>query len=315
MTGGKVQKIIVITGPTATGKSALGVRLAKVINGEIISADSMQVYTYMDIGTAKPTIDEMCGIPHHLIDFVPPQEDYSVARYVKDASKCIEEVIQRSKQPILVGGSGLYIDSLLAGRTFSDRGDDKLRKKLENEFDKIGGEAMLIKLCDVDAECAARLHANDKKRIVRALEVFMTTGKTISQHDLETKTFPSRYNALKIALTFSNRDELYARIDCRVDEMLSKGLEDEVRSLLQMGVSQNNTSMQAIGYKELSAAVLGQSDMRSAVDDVKMESRRYAKRQLTWLRRDKDVNWIEWESFPDFDRGVGEIMRLTHETK
>ena len=302
-------KIIVITGPTATGKSTLGVQLAKNIDGEIVSADSMQVYKHMDIGTAKPTIDEMCGIPHHLIDFIPPQEDYSVARYVEDASKCIEDIHRRDKQPILVGGSGLYIDSLLAGRTFSARSDNGLRKTLEDEFDSVGGDSMLAKLREVDPDSAVRLHENDKKRIVRALETFKSTGKTISQHDIETKALPPLYNSIKIALTFSDRAELYARIDRRVDEMMSKGLEHEVKSLLKMGVTQMNTSMQAIGYKEISAAITNESDISLAVEKIKMESRRYAKRQLTWLRRDKNIEWKTWENTPDFEEAVKMVVR------
>ena len=308
MRNDKQQRIIVITGPTATGKSALGVLLARKIDGEIVSADSMQVYKYMDIGTAKPTADEMCGVPHHLIDILPPSEDYSVARYVEDASKCIDDIFLRKKQPILVGGSGLYIDSLLAGRTFSARGDDGLRKKLEDEFEDVGGEAMLNKLREVDADSAARLHINDRKRIIRALEAFLTTGKTISEHDALTKSLPSRYDAVKVALNFSDRTELYAGIDRRVDEMMSRGLEAEVMSLLKMGISQSSTSMQAIGYKEISAALVDESDINNAVEKVKMESRRYAKRQLTWLRRDENAKWITWESLPDLDRGVREIV-------
>ena len=305
-----MRAVIVITGPTATGKTALGIRLAKKIDGEIVSADSMQVYKYMDIGTAKPTLDERRDVPHHLIDFIPPSEDYSVARYVEDASKCIDDILKRKKQPILVGGSGLYIDSLLLGRTFSARGDEILRKKLEDEFDSIGGNAMLSKLRDVDAESAAKLHINDKKRIIRALEAFLTTGKTISQHDALSKNHPPKYDAIKVALTFSDRTELYSKIDDRVDEMMSRGLEAEVRTLLNMGISSKCTSMQAIGYKEISSAIVDKTDIITAVDKVKMESRRYAKRQLTWLRRDNEVKWTAWKSSPDLDLGVEEISAL-----
>jgi len=301
--------IIVITGPTATGKTALGVKLAKAINGEIISADSMQVYKHMDIGAAKPTVEERCGVPHHLLDIISPFEDYSVARYVKDASKCVDDIFKRGKIPVLVGGSGFYIDSLIAGRTFSARGESSLRKQLEDEFDKTGGETMLQKLRMVDAESAAKLHSNDKKRIMRALEAFIATGKTISEHDIESKSIPPRYNAVKFALTFSQRKDLYERINRRVDGMMLRGLADEVRSLLYMGVSRNNTSMQAIGYKEISAALLGYYDMISAEEKIKMESRRYAKRQLTWLRRDDKVTWITWEGEPDYDAGTEKIIR------
>lgn len=304
------QKVIVITGPTATGKSTLGVRLAGSIDGEIVSADSMQVYTHMDIGTAKPTVEEMCGIPHHMIDFIPPREDYSVARYVKDASECIDDIFRRNKQPIIVGGTGFYIDSLIAGRLFQPRGANDLRQKLEAEYDSIGGEAMLIKLSEVDAEAATKLHANDKKRIVRALETFSATGKPISRHDLESQALPPRYDAIKIALTFSDRATLYSRINRRVDDMMARGLEQEVISLLEMNVSRSCTSMQAIGYKEISDAIIGGTEISPAVEKVKMESRRYSKRQLTWLRRDSDTKWLIWENVPDFESGVREIETL-----
>jgi tRNA dimethylallyltransferase len=316
----KMQKLLVITGPTATGKSAMGIQLAKQTDGEVVSADSMQIYKYMDIGTAKPTIEERGTVTHHLIDFIHPSEDYSVARYIKDASECIDDIMQRGKQPILVGGSGLYIDSLLSGRSFSARADDSLRNELEDEYNNIGGEAMLSKLGSFDPVSAAKLHVNDKKRIIRALEAFLTTGKTISEHDIETKAIPQRYNAVKYALTFSNREKLYERIDSRVDDMISRGLADEVNTLLKMGVSNKCTSMQAIGYKELSTAIADGSDIDNAIEKIKMESRRYAKRQLTWLRRDEDVKWITWDDTPDIDefmdcRAVCERLAMTGKLK
>jgi len=301
------QRIIIITGPTATGKSNLGVMLAKEIDGEIISADSMQVYKNMDIGTAKLTKEEMCGVSHHLIDFISPLDDYSVARYVADAAICISDIIKRGKQPIIVGGTGLYIDSLIKGRGFLARGDNNLRKDLENEFNLVGGEAMLKKLHDVDAESAAKLHSNDKKRIVRALESFYTTGKTISQHDIESKTLLPKYDAIKFSLNFTQRDELYSRIDKRVDNMIKSGLENEVFALKEMGVTCNNTSMQAIGYKEIFGALTNGESIQSVVETIKMESRRYAKRQLTWLRRDENVMWIFWDKSPDFYYGLDRI--------
>jgi len=302
--------LIVITGPTATGKTVLGIELAKGVGGEIVSADSMQIYKHMDIGTAKPTTCEIGDIPHHMINLISPNDDYSVARYVKDAAQCVDDILQRGKMPVLVGGSGQYIDSLIAGRTFSSRGDKNLRNELENEFDSIGGEAMLIKLREFDPDAADRLHPNDKKRIIRAIETYMTTGKTISQHDQETKAIPPRYTAIKFALTFTDRADLYARIDRRVDDMMSQGLLDEVQSLLDMGVTQQFTSMQAIGYKEISNALINNLDISDAIEQVKMESRRYAKRQLTWLRRDNDVKWITWDRTPNIDNGVNEILKL-----
>jgi len=288
-------KIIVITGPTATGKTALGARLAKQIGGEVVSADSMQVYKYMDIGTAKPTEAEMLGMPHHMISIVHPSEDYSVSRYVENASKCVDDILQRGKTPIIVGGTGLYIDSLIAGRAFLKQVDAELRQELETEYDKSGGDDMLRRLAEFDAESASRLHANDKRRIVRAFEVYKSMGKTISQHDYETKQIPPKYTARKFALTFSDREELYKRINSRVDAMVAAGLEDEVRSLIEMGIPRCATSMQAIGYKEMLDAIMGECRHDEAIDKIKMESRRYAKRQLTWLRRDDSVEWITWE--------------------
>ena len=292
-------QVIVITGPTATGKSALGGLLAKSMNGEVVSADSMQIYRYMDIGTAKPTLDERLSLPHHMIDIIPPWEDYSVARYVSDATLCIEGIIRRGRLPIIVGGTGLYIDSLISGRDFSGRSDSSLRRELEAEYNAIGGEAMLLKLREFDPESAVKLHPNDKKRIVRAFEVFRETNKPISQHDAETKTAPPRYEAIKIALTFSDRAKLYSRINMRVDNMLRNGLPDEVRSLLDMGLPPESTAMQAIGYKEMVEFLLGNCSPDFASDMIKMETRRYAKRQLTWLRRDTSIRWV----FMDDDCG------------
>ena len=307
-----MKRIIVITGPTAAGKSALGAALAKAAGGEVVSADSMQVYRHMDIGTAKPTESEKLGVPHHMIDVAEPWENYSAARYIAEASDCADDIIRRGKLPVLVGGTGLYIDSLISGLEFSARGDAGLREGLGEEYDEIGGAAMLEKLRVFDPDSAAKIHANDKKRIVRAIEVFKTTGKTISEHDKATKTLPPRYNAVKYALTFADRNVLYARIDTRVGAMLDKGLEAEVRSLLGMGVPPGSTAMQAIGYKEMAEAIGGGRDMASAVSRIKQESRRYAKRQLTWLRRDADMNWITWENEPDVGPAVTSIMTELH---
>ena len=285
-------QVFVITGPTAVGKSAFGAALAEKIGGEVVSADSMQIYKFMDIGTAKPGEEEKRGIKHHMLDIVPPWEDYSVARYIEDAAGCVDDILGRGKKAVIVGGTGLYIDSLISGRVFSKRGDAALRRKLEAQYDAAGGEAMLRELHQVDPDCAQKLHANDKKRIVRALEVYETTGKPISLHDTETRALPPRYAAAKFALMLSDRAKLYEHIDMRVDMMLAKGFVNEVRMLLDMGVAPNATSMQAIGYKELAAALRGGCGMDDAVEKIKMESRRYAKRQLTWLRRDKEINWL-----------------------
>jgi len=311
----KIPKLIVITGPTASGKTGLGVRLAKILDGEIVSADSMQVYKHMDIGTAKPTAEEMLGVRHHMIDIVPPWEDYSVARYVEDASECIDDILRRNKQPVIVGGTGLYIDSLLAGRKFSAKGSAVLRRTLEAQYDTLGGEALLRTLGELDPDSAAKLHENDKKRIVRALEICMATGMTISQHDTESKALLPRYAAYKFALTFADRALLYMRINSRVDDMMSRGLEDEVFSLLDMGVPPDCTAMQAIGYKEMFGAYQGSFSIDAAVEKIKMESRRYAKRQLTWLRRDHEVGWITWDTAPDTERGAESVMEMLYEAE
>lgn len=293
--------IIVVTGPTATGKTALGIVLARKYNGEVVSADSMQIYKRMDIGTAKPTPEEIGDIPHHMIDIVDPADSYSVAQYVQDASACVDDILTRSKLPIVVGGTNLYIDSLISGRTFADQpGDPAVRQALLDRYDAIGGEAMRQELAAVDPERAEKLHPGDKRRIVRALEIFRLTGKTITQHDAETRLLPPRYNAVQFALTFSDRARLYDRINRRVDLMVEAGLFDEVRTLLAEGLPAHCTAMQAIGYKEVVRALEGELTDQEAIDLIKQESRRYAKRQLTWLRRNPDLRWISWETEPDF---------------
>ena len=296
-------KLVVITGPTASGKTALGVALARRLGGEVVSADSMQIYRGMDIGTAKPTPEEMQGVPHHMIDIADPAENYSVSRYAKEASACVDDILARGKLPIVVGGTGLYIDSLIAGRTFADgTADTALRQELSERYDEIGGEGLLGELRKVDPERAAKPHPADKKRIVRAMEVYILTGRTITQHDAETRAVPPRYDAAKIALDFAVRQDLYDRIDRRVDIMVQQGLFDEVRALLAAGVPADCTAMQAIGYKEAAAAVQGKAAPQDAVAAIQLASRRYAKRQLTWLRRDQDLFWLRHEKTPDMDR-------------
>lgn len=297
-------KIVVITGPTATGKTALSVCLAKEQNGEIVSADSMQVYRRMDIGTAKVSPEEMQGISHHMIDVAEPYESYSVARYVMDADICIQDILNRGKLPIIVGGTGLYIDSLVAGRNFDENSSDKnLRCELEQKYETLGGEKLLDELSTVDPDRADKLHPSDKKRILRALEVFYTTGRTITEHDEETRKIPPRYDAITIALSFENRRDLYDRIDKRAELMANAGLFDEVRSILKSGVPDKCTAMQAIGYKEAAMAIRDEISENDAIDLIKMESRRYAKRQLTWLRRKEKIQWILWNTNPDFEYG------------
>ena len=307
-------KIVVITGPTATGKTKLGVLLCQKTGGEVVSADSMQLYSNMNIGTAKPSEAEMCGVPHHMLGVISPSERYSVSRYVEMASACTDDIIRRAKLPFLVGGTGLYIESLVSGRSFANVSEnEELRDQLESSYDELGGEKMLDILAKSDPETAARLHSNDKRRIVRALEVISLSGKTISQHDEETKLVPNRYDALKIALTYEDRADLYSRIDLRVDLMMEQGLENEVRELLAMGIPSGCTAMQAIGYKELAAAISAESSILEAVEKIKQESRRYAKRQLSWLRRDPKTHWIFWKKEPDFEKGVQVSTSLMEE--
>ena len=294
-------KILVISGPTASGKTALAVELALRHSGEVVSADSMQIYRHMDIGTAKPTREEMRGVPHHMLDVADPEEDFSVARYVELAARCVDDILARGKLPIVAGGTGLYIDSLLSGRTFARFDPDSpLRRELEEELARRGGAALLEELARVDPDTAARLHPNDGKRIVRALEVYRSTGTTLTAHNAMTRSLPPRYDALTLTLAFQRREDMWDRIDRRVDRMMADGLAEEVRALLDSGVPDRCTAMQAIGYKEMAAALRGDGDTARAAEEIKLRSRQYAKRQLTWFRRNGDARWIRWETRPNF---------------
>lgn len=296
-------KVIVIEGPTASGKTALGIEIATAVGGEVVGADSMQIYKYMDIGTAKPTAEEMGGVPHHMIDIVSPFENYSVSRYVTEAAEVIADIHARGKMPVIVGGTGLYVQSLLSGRDFSAGGEDasEIRTELSQMYDSLGGEKMLERLAKFDGESAKKLHFNDKKRIVRAFEVYRLTGSPISEHNEKTKAAPARYDAVRLGIFIENRDILYERINRRVDKMLEKGLVSEVQNLLDMGLDGGCTAMQAIGYKEIVSYLRGDIPLHDAVCAIKQGSRRYAKRQLSWLRRYDDINRIICDGEPDLD--------------
>ena len=286
----KNRRVIVIAGPTASGKTTLGIAVALATGGEIVSADSMQIYRGMDIGTAKASADEQKLVRHHMIDVADPQENYSVARYVEEASACCDRLLLAGKVPVIVGGTGLYIDSLLAGRSFGTQaGDETLRRNLMEEYDAEGGEKLLEKLRSFDPERAAILHPADKKRIVRAMEVFYLSGETISEHDRKTREIPPRYEAAFLILGFHDRTLLYERIDRRVGEMIHCGLFEEVKLLLDRGIPTEATAMQAIGYKEAVDVVCGRISEETAADHIRQASRRYAKRQITWFSRREDA--------------------------
>ena len=287
-----MNNIICIAGPTASGKTALAVALAKELNGEVVSCDSMQVYKRMDIGTAKPTLAEMEGIPHHMIDVAEPWEDFSVSRYCEMAAPIVDDIISRGKTAIIAGGTGLYMDSLIRGSAFAPSPATGVREQLEAQADAEGMEAMLSRLRAVDPDSAARLHLSDRKRIIRALEVFLETGETITEHNRKTQAVPPRYTPLWLGLDFLERSELYRRIDLRVGKMLEMGLIGEIQSLLDSGIPEKCTAMQAIGYKEFVDALDGRCTIEEAADQVRQSSRRYAKRQLTWFRRNQRMHWI-----------------------
>lgn len=285
-------RLICIAGPTASGKTALAVELAKELHGEVVSCDSMQIYRGMDIGTAKPTREEMQGIPHHMLDVADPNEDYSVSRYCEEAGAIIDSLLARDKTVIIAGGTGLYMDSLIRGNAFAPCPSTGRREELEKDADRLGMEAMLQRLSEIDPDAAGKLHLADRKRILRALEVYYETGKTITAHNLETQALPPRYTPVWLGLDFENRQDLYERIDRRVGIMLEMGLIEEIQRLLASGIPEKCTAMQAIGYKEFIDCLKGTVTVEAAADQVRQSSRRYAKRQLTWFRRNRDMHWL-----------------------
>ncbi len=286
-----MNNIICIAGPTASGKTALAVQIAKITNGEVVSCDSMQLYRRMDIGTAKPTKEEMQGIPHHMIDVVEPEEDFSVSRYCEMAAPIVDSIIARGKTAVIAGGTGLYMDALIRGNDFAPFTATGHRQQLEAELESLGLEALLDQLRAVDPEAAQRSQGNPR-RIIRALEVYRETGETITAHNQRTQALPPRYTPLWLGLDFADRGELYRRIDLRVDLMLQQGLIREIEELLASGTPAGCTAMQAIGYKEFVGALSGNGSIEEAAEEVRKSSRHYAKRQLTWFRRNKNMHWL-----------------------
>ena len=298
-------RVICVVGPTATGKTKMGVALAKRFGGEVVSVDSMQIYRSMTIGTAAPTAEEMDGVRHHMVAIADPAESWSVARFTEQADLCIGDILRRGGRPVLVGGTGLYLDSILSGRTFAPgHSGGEIRKSLQAELAREGIESLYRQLREIDPETAARLPIRDEKRILRALEVYRETGETLTAHDARTRLRPPKYRACTIGLTFRDRADLYARIDRRVDTMVERGLLREVEALLQTGLPETATALQAIGYKQFLSVYRGDTPVSEAVAEVKLRSRQYAKRQLTWLRRKDDIHWLFWEKDPDFPAGL-----------
>ena len=286
--------VIAVVGPTASGKTSLSINIAKEFSGQVVSADSMQIYEKMDIATAKPTKDEMQGIKHHLIGFQPIDKKFSVAEYVELANECIERIHSEGDMPVIAGGTGLYIDSLLQNIQFSKEDNNtEIRKELTDLFDEKGAEYMLESLREIDPETAERLHLKDKSRIIRALEIYKLTGKTMTEQKILSREEESPYDVLYIGINYRDRDVLYDRINRRVDIMLSNGLLEEAKDFYN--TSSDTTACQAIGYKELAPYFNGEKELTECVEKLKQETRRYAKRQLTWFRKNENINWI----YPD----------------
>ena len=280
--------IVVIAGPTASGKTAVSINLAKEYDAEIVSADSMQIYKGLDIATAKPTEEEKCGIPHHLMSFVEWGEKYSVAQYLSEARKVIADIHNRGKLPIIVGGTGLYISSLVDNIVFDDTSsNEEIRNRLTKEAEEIGNEAMLQKLMEIDPETAKTLHPNNLTRIIRAIEAYELSGKTMSELKKQSREEESPYNACMIGLNFRDRQKLYDRINLRVDKMAEAGMVEEAHEAYLQGIG--NTVCQAIGYKEIISALRGEISLADAGELIKLSTRRYAKRQLTWFRHEEDA--------------------------
>lgn len=308
-------KIILIVGPTGTGKTEYSVALAKRLCTEIISCDSMQIYRHMDIGTAKIKEDEMQGIVHHMISIAEPTQNYSVCDYVNESKKIIDDMIWRGKIPLVVGGTGLYADSLTNGIDFfeSAPSDSEYRDKLNREAQEYGVEYIYEKLKKVDEKSSMTIHPNNVKRVIRALEYYHVTGETISSHNEKTKDTEPPYECCKIGF-IRDRESMYERIDKRVDNMIDSGLIDEVKNLIDRGCTYDNTSMQAIGYKEVVDYIRGNVSYMEMIKILKQNSRRYAKRQVTWFKRDNDINWINLDRIEGKEEVTSECLKIIQKT-
>lgn len=301
--------LVILTGPTAIGKTNLSILLAKALDGEIISADSMQVYKEMNIGTAKITKDEQQGVLHHLIDYIEPEEDYNIARFKEDASKSIEECYRRGHLPIIVGGTGFYIQSVLYDVDFSKgNAQTDIRNTLQKVYEEKGEAFLHAQLQLVDPESASIIHANNVKRVIRALEYYMETNEKISTHNAREREKPPAYQCLYYVLTASDRNILYERIDKRVDEMIKAGLVDEVKQLKKRGLNKHHISMKGLGYKEILTYLDGECTLEEAIYTLKRDTRHFAKRQFTWFQREKNVRFIDKEAFDMDDLLVSEFL-------
>ena len=305
------QKLVVITGPTAVGKTKLSIELAKQIGGEIISADSMQVYKYMNIGTDKISPDKMGGVPHHLIDFLDPHDDFNVFIFQKLVKEAIADIAKRGKVPIIVGGTGFYIQAVLYDIDFTETDEDEsYRHELEERARTEGVHVLHEELKAVDPESAEAIHENNSKRVIRALEYYKKTGKKISQHNTEQHGRTSPYDFKYFVLT-DDRSVLYSRIEKRVDQMIEEGLEQEVKELLSMDIPRDATSMQGLGYREMIGYLEGEYDLERAVYLIKRNTRHFAKRQLTWFKRERDVIWVDKQEFDrDDEKILKEMIRI-----
>ncbi len=305
------QKLIVITGPTAVGKTKLSIEFAKRIGGEIISADSMQVYKYMNIGTDKISPDKMGGVRHHLIDFLDPKEDFNVFTFQRMVKEAIADISSRGNIPVIVGGTGFYIQAVLYDIDFTETVEDSaLRKELEDRAEKEGAHALFEELKKVDPQSALIIHENNVKRVIRALEYYRQTKRPISEHNEEQREKTSPYDFKYFVLT-DERKSLYSRIDKRVDQMIEEGLEEEVRSLLDRDIPRSATSMQGLGYREMFGYIDGEYDLDRAVYLIKRNTRHFAKRQLTWFKRERDVIWLDKALFEhDDEKILKEMIRI-----